>query len=203
MKNKLVVFLAIAVSVALSSCATVKVSRVEAESVVDLSGYWNDTDMRLVCKDLIDKCLSSPRVASFEAKNNRLPVIMVGRFKNDSTEHIDTSIITEKMSDAIINSGMADFVADKSSREELREERRDQNRAGYTSEETIKDLGGETGADFILQGSVKTIVDKVDNKTVRTYYVSVQLINLKTNILMFKGFNDSIKKIIKTKTPRL
>lgn len=202
MKNIIVIF-SIAVLTILSSCATVKVSRVDSESIVDLSGYWNDNDVRLVCKDLIDKCLSSPRIASFETKNNRLPVIMVGRFKNDSTEHIDTSIITEKMSDAIINSGLADFVADKVSREELREERKDQNKSGYTSEDTIKNLSGETGADFILQGSVKTIVDKVDNKTVRTYYVSVQLINLETNIVTFKGFNDSIKKIIKTRTPKL
>lgn len=128
---------------------------------------------------------------------------MVGRFKNDSTEHIDTSIITEKMSDAIMDSGLADFVADKVSREELRQERKDQNLSGYTSEESMKELGNETGADFILQGSVKTIVDKIDNKTVRTYFVSVQLINLETNIVIFKGVNDSIKKVIKTKTPRL
>jgi hypothetical protein len=202
MKNKLLVF-SILVLFSVCSCASVKVSRVPSKSVIDLSGYWNDTDVRVVCKDLIDKCLSSTRIASFEAKNNRLPVIMVGHFKNDSTEHIDTSIITEKMSDAIINSGLADFVADRNEREELREERKDQNFEGYTSKETIKNLSGEIGADFILQGSVKTIVDKVDNKTVRTYYVSVQLINLETNIVTFKGFNDSIKKVIKTRTPKL
>lgn len=202
MKSKLLIFV-IFVSVILSSCATVKVARISSDTAVDLSGYWNDTDVRLVCKDLIDKCLSSPRIASFESKNNRLPVIMVGKFKNDSTEHIDTSIITEKMSDAIINSGLADFVADRSEREELRQERKDQNVGGYTSEETMKNMSNETGADFMLKGSVKTIVDKVDNKTVRTYFVYVQLINLETNIVMFKASNESIKKYIKTKTPRL
>lgn len=202
MKNKLIIF-AIAVSIALSSCATVSVARVSSDTTVDLSGYWNDTDVRLVCKDLIDKCLSSPRIASFEAKNNRLPVIMVGKFKNDSTEHIDTSIITEKMSDAIMNSGLADFVADRNEREELRQERKDQNLGGYTSEESMKNMSNETGADFMLQGSVKTIVDKADNKTVRTYFVYVQLINLETNVVMFKASNESIKKYIKTKTPRL
>ena len=202
MKNKLIIF-AIVILIVLSSCATVKVARVSSDTTVDLSGYWNDTDVRLVCKDLINKCLSSPRVASFEAKNKRLPVIMVGKFKNDSTEHIDTSIITEKMSDAIINSGLADFVADRSEREELRQERKDQNRGGYTSEETMKNMSNETGADFMLKGSVKTIVDKAGNKTVRTYFVYVQLINLETNVVMFKASNEDIKKIIKTKTPRL
>lgn len=202
MKNKLIIF-AIVISIVLSSCTTVKVARVSSDTTVDLSGYWNDTDVRLVCKDLINKCLSSPRVASFEAKNKRLPVIMVGKFKNDSTEHIDTSIITEKMSDAIINSGLADFVADRSEREELRQERKDQNLGGYTSEESMKNMGNETGADFMLKGSVKTIVDKAGNKTVRTYFVYVQLINLETNVVMFKASNEDIKKIIKTKTPRL
>lgn len=201
MKSKLIIF-AIVISIALSSCATVQVSRLSSDATVDLSGYWNDTDVRLVCKDLIDKCLSSSRIANFEVKNNRLPVIMVGRFRNDSTEHIDTSIITEKMSDAIINSGLADFVADKVSREELRQERKNQNVEGYTSEESIKNMSNETGADFMLKGSVKTIVEKVNNKSVRTYFVYVELINLETNVVMFKASNESIKKYIRTKTPR-
>lgn len=202
MKNKLIIF-AIAVAVVFSSCTTTSVSRVSSDTAIDLSGYWNDTDVRIVCKELIDKCLSSPRLKGFEGKNKRLPVIMIGRFKNDSTEHIDTSIITEKMSDAIMDSGLADFVADKSEREEIRAERKDQNMGGYTSEESMKDMSNETGADFMLQGSVKTIVDKAGNTTVRTYIVSVQLINLETNIIMFKGVNDSIKKVIKTRTPKL
>ena len=202
MKNKLIIF-TIAIVFTFSSCATTRVSRVSSNTAIDLSGYWNDTDARLVCKELVDKCLSSPRLKEFEAKNKRLPVIMVGRFKNDSTEHIDTSIITEKISDAIMDSGLADFVADRSAREELREERKDQNLSGYTSEESMKDMSNETSADFILQGTVRTIVDKVGNKTVRTYFVSIQLINLETNILIFKGVHDSIKKVIKTKTPKL
>ena len=67
----------------------------------------------------------------------------------------------------------------------------------------MKNMSNETGADFMLKGSVKTIVDKVDNKSVRTYFVYVQLINLETNVVMFKASNESIKKYIKTKTPRL
>ena len=203
MKKKVLFFFCVASIWMLASCATTSVGRVSSDTVTDLTGFWNDTDVKIVCDDLIDKCLASAKIKGFEEKNKRLPVIVVGKFKNDSTEHIDTSIMTEKIADAIINSGLADFVADKKEREELREEREDQNKAGYTSEETAKALDNETGADFILQGSVKTIVDKIDNKTVRTYFVSVQLINLETNVLMFKGVSDSIKKIIKTKTPKL
>ena len=203
MKNKIVFFLSIASVFVLASCATTSVGRVSSDTVTDLTGFWNDTDVKIVCNDLIEKCLSSPKVKGFEEKNNRLPVIIVGTFKNDSTEHIDTSIITEKIADAIINSGIADFVADKREREELREEKIAQNKEDFTSEESAKAIDNETGADFMLKGSVKTMVEKAGNKTVRRYYVSAQLIDLETNKVLWKGLNEEIKKIITTKTPRL
>lgn len=203
MKKKVLFFFCVASIWMLASCATTSVGRVSSDTVTDLTGFWNDTDVKIVCDDLIDKCLASAKIKGFEEKNKRLPVIIVGKFKNDSTEHIDTSIMTEKIADAIINSGLADFVADKKEREELREEREDQNKAGYTSEETAKALDNETGADFMLKGSVKTMVEKAGSKTVRRYYVSAQLIDLEKNIVIWKGLNEEIKKIIKTKTPRL
>ncbi len=42
----------------LSGCATTGVQRMDSNSRTDLSGYWNDTDVRIVCKALID-CLQS------------------------------------------------------------------------------------------------------------------------------------------------
>lgn len=196
-------FLTVASIFVLISCATTGVGRVSSDTVTDLTGFWNDTDVKIVCEDLIAKCLASPRIKSFQDKNDKLPVIIVGKFKNDSTEHIDTSIITEKIADAIINSGIAEFVADKKEREELREERTAQNKDGYTSEETTKAMDQEIGADFMLKGSVKTMIEKAGNTTVRKYYVSAQLIDLEKNTIIWKGLNEEIKKIIKTKAPRL
>lgn len=203
MKKKIVFLCCVISAFLLASCATTSVGRVSSDTVTDLTGFWNDTDVKIVCEDLINKCLTSPKLKGFEEKNNRLPVIMVGTIKNDSTEHIDTSIITEKMADAIINSGIAEFVADKKEREELREEKIAQNKDGFTSEESAKALDNETGADFMLKGSVKTMVEKAGKKTVRKYFVSVQLIDLETNKVLWKGLNEEIKKIITTKTPRL
>lgn len=200
---KKILFIVLAVlSIVLSSCViTSEVSRVSASEQIDVSGYWNDTDVRLVCDALIEDCVTSPRIDRFIREHENLPVFIVGTFKNDSTEHIDTSIIVKKMQTAIINSGKADFVADRSSREEVRAERDDQN-MGNASDETAKALGNETAADFLLQGSVKAIIQKSENKTVRTYHVSAELINIETNRIMWSGFNDSIKKVITTKNVR-
>jgi len=181
-----------------ASCAsggTPKVQRVDSSTQTDLSGYWNDTDVRLVCKSLIDDCLNSPRVdQAIKAKRGKTPTVIVGRFKNDSSEHIDTTIISTIMEQTIFNSGKLDFVAGGSTRDELRAERQDQQT--NASEATAKALANETGADFMLTGSVKAMVDKAGNQTVRTYFVTAEMTNIENNQRMWIGQNSDIKKII-------
>ncbi len=181
--------------------STPKVSRVDADTQTDLSGYWNDTDVRIVCESLINDCLGSARVAQFQTQKGRIPVVIVGTFKNDSDEHIDTSIITKKMETAILNSGKADFVASKSERTELRDERQEQQ--AFASEETAKALANETGADFMMIGSVKTIVDKAGKTATRTYFVYGELVDLESNRKIWMGENSEIKKVIKTPSAKL
>jgi uncharacterized protein (TIGR02722 family) len=184
----------IAVLAACSSDPQVK--RVDANTQTDLSGYWNNTDVKIVCDSLIKSCLDSPRVTQAIAQAGHLPVILVGSFKNDSDEHIDTTIISSTMEVAVFNSGKADFVAGGDTRNELRAERQDQQ--SNASEATAKALANETGADFLLTGSVKTIVDRAGNTTTRTYYVTAELSNLETNTRLWMDQNAEIKKVIKT-----
>ena len=180
----------------LFSCSSnPQVKRVDAGTQTDLSGYWNDTDVRIVCDSLIKACLESPNVSREIARKGRLPVFLVGRFRNESDEHIDTLIISDTMETAIFNSGRADFVAGGGVREELRAERQDQQ--GNASEATAKALGKETGADFLLTGSVRTMVDRAGNTSTRTYFVRAELSNIETNVRLWMDQNREIKKIIK------
>ncbi|MDR2500237.1 MAG: penicillin-binding protein activator LpoB [Treponema sp.] len=191
-----VALITLALLTALSACKTASgVSRVDSSTQTDLSGYWNDTDVRIVCDSLISACLDSPRVAQESAKKGRTPVILIGQFKNDSDEHIDTSIISKTMEVAIFNSGKADFVAGGDTRTELRQERQEQQ--GNASEGTAASLGNETGADFLLTGTVKTIIDRAGNTSTRTYYVSAELSNIETNARLWMDQNSEIKKLIK------
>ncbi|MDR0387697.1 MAG: penicillin-binding protein activator LpoB [Treponema sp.] len=180
----------------LGGCSsTPKVSRVDSSTVVDLSGYWNDSDIRIVCDSLVKDCLDSPRMSIALAQIGGSPVFLVGPFRNESDEHIDTSIIADIMERAIFNSGRADFVAGGATREALRAERLDQQ--GNASEATAKALANETGADFLLTGSVKTVVDRAGNTSTRTYFVGAEITDLETNRRLWLGSNNEIKKVIK------
>jgi len=182
--------------VSFSSCSSAPdVQRVDSDSQIDLSGYWNDTDVRIVCEALIRNCLNSPRVdQAIRARRGKTPVVLVGRFRNESSEHIDTAIISSIMESTIFNSGKLDFVAGGGTRDELRAEKQDQQ--SNASEATVKALGKETGADFLLTGTVRTIIDKADNKTVRTYFVNAEMTDIENNQRMWMDQNSDIKKVI-------
>jgi len=179
-----------------SSCASTSgVKRVDASTQTDLSGFWNDTDVRIVCESLINDCLNSPRVdQAIKAMGGKTPTVLVGTFRNESSEHIDTSIITSTMETTIFNSGKMDFVAGGSTRNQLRAERQDQQ--ANASEGSAAGLANETGANFMLFGSIKTIIEKAGNQTVRTYFVSAEMTNVETNTRMWMGQNNEIKKIV-------
>ena len=188
---------------ALVSCSSnPKVGRVSADQQIDLSGYWNDADVRIVCESLIADCLNSPRVdQAIKALGGRTPVVIVGKFRNESSEHIDTAIISRTMENTIFNSGKMDFVAGGGTRDDLRSERQDQ--LGNASDYTASSIGNETGADFMLTGTVSSIIDNVGNLSVRAYFVNAELTSIETNQRMWMGRNDEIKKTIKKPKAKL
>jgi hypothetical protein len=178
----------------LSSCAT-RVNRVDPGTQVDLSGYWNDTDVRIVCEALLNDFINSPRAAgAIAAMGDRLPVVLVGSFRNESGEHIDTAIISSIMEVTIFNSGKMDFVAGGRVRDEIRAERQDQQ--SHSSPATVSALASETGADFLLTGTVRTILDRERNTTLRTYFVTAEMTDIETNSRIWMAQNSEIKKVV-------
>ena len=199
---KKILFLLCVIFLLISSCATTKVGRVDSQRQTDLSGYWNDTDVRIVCESLIKDCLSSARVdREIRARGGKIPTVIVGRFRNESDEQINTAIISSIMETVIFNSGRLNFVAGGDTRNDLRAERQDQQ--SNSSEATAAALGKEIGADFMLTGSVRTIVDRAGNQTARTYFVTAELTNIETNARMWMGQNNEIKKVITRPRNRL
>ena len=145
MRKIFTVTIVFALAIAFSSCATRKVSRVNTNEVIDLSGRWNDTDSQLVSAEMIDDLLGARWLPVYESQhNNKRPVVV------------------------------------------------EQNQ-GYTSPETAKKWGLELGADFMLQGTINSIVDSYKKEQVVYYQVDLELTNLETNEVVWMG-DKKIKK---------
>ena len=93
----------------------------------------------------------------------------------------------------LINSGEVDFVASAKDREEVRSEVKDQDL--NSTEASRKAMGNEIGADFMLQGSINTIVDAVSGEQARFYQIDLTLIELGTNRKVWVG-QKKIKKTV-------
>lgn len=79
-------------------------------------------------------------------------------------------------------------------REELRAERADQQ--DNSSISTVKKFGLETGADYMLQGNINSIVDAHKRDKVVYYQIDLELTNIQTNEKVWIG-DKKIKKFVK------
>lgn len=186
---------AIAILMFIIACATgPEVKRVGVEEQIDISGEWNDTDSRLVSEEMIKDALSRPWLEEFLSKNNKKPRVIVGTVKNRSFEHINTQTFVKDLERELTNSGRVIFVAAKEEREEIREERMAQQE--HASPETVKAMGREYGADFMLQGQINSILDEAGGTRLKYYQVELEMINLETNEKVWIG-QKKIKKVVK------
>lgn len=176
-----------------AGCASVKVDRKEVDETIDLSGNWNDTDSRLVSEEMIADALNRPWLSRYRASHRRDPVVIVGTVRNRSDEHINTATFVKNLERSLINSGEVEFVANADERGEIRDERQDQ--ASNASEATAKEQGQEIGADYMLQGVINTITDRVEGKEVKYYQVNLELIEIETHRKAWIG-EKKIKKLV-------
>jgi TolB-like protein len=98
------------------------------------------------------------------------------------------------METTIFNTGRLDFVSGGDVREELRAERADQQ--NHASPATMARIRNETGADYMLTGAVRTIIDRERNQTVRVYYVTAELTDIETGQRIWMAQNNEIKKVV-------
>lgn len=180
------------VALLVAGCAT-RVERVAPEQVRDLSGNWNDTDSRLVSEEMVQDVLAQAWLGQHLSARGRQPAVIVGEIRNLSHEHINLRTFVSDIQRALINSGRVDFVASRDERGEIREERKDQDL--HAREDTRKAMGRELGADYMLQGTINTIIDVEGRQQVRYYQVDLTLISLADNRIVWIG-QKKIKKFV-------
>ena len=179
--------------VAAVGCTSTKVTRVPTEEQIDLSGRWNDTDSQQAAQALVEQSMATPWVDNHLMEEGSKPAVIIGTIRNKTPEHIAVKTLVADLERSFINSGRVTVVASAEEREDLRDEREDQQR--YASEESAKAWGRERGADYMLIGEINAQFDSEGGKEVKYYQVDCYLVDLESNVKVWTGFTK-IKKFV-------
>ena len=169
----LVVVLAFAVSCA-GPRAFTKGTYEDPNTIALLDDRFSENDMQLIAKKMIQSMADSDIVGS-----NGAPVVMVGKMRNRTSEHIDMTMLSDKVRTQLIQSGRFRF-ADVQNRRDIAEEYEYQQ-SGYVDPDQAKGPGSQTGAEYLLTGTLTANVQQVGRNKSVYYKANFQLTNLLTS----------------------
>lgn len=178
----------------LASCSNRTVTRIDPATQIDLSGNWNNTDSRLTAKEITGQILNEKWISNHVSAKGKKPVVIVGMITNKSHEHIEAETFMKDLEISFIESDKVGLVQSGKKREEMRAEKADQQT--NASQSTMKKFGLEKGADYILQGTINSIVDAYKRQKTVTYQVNLELTNIETNEVVWIG-EKKIAKLVK------
>ena len=183
-----------------AGCAR-QVTRISPDQAIDLSGRWNDADSRLVADAMVQQSFGSNWILNhLRSRGGEPPTVIVGTVRNRSMEHIPVNTFVRDLERAYVSSGQVRLVASGTEREEIRDERLDQQENAAAS--TRARLAMEQGADYMLQGEIQSIEDREGRRRVVFYQVDLTLVDLENNTRVWVG-QHKIKKYIEDPRVRL
>ena len=196
MKNRLIVSASLVAM--LSACggprAFTRGTYEDPNTIEMLSDRFNENDLQLIAKKMVGSLANSPRFGQLQP-GATLPVVLVGRMKNKTSEHIDMSSLADKIQTGLAQTGKFALL-DKAAREDLAEEYEYQQ-SGYVDASSAKGPGQQVSADYLLTGEISSIVQQVGRDKLVYYKMTVKLSNVRTAIVEWTDEKEIRKKFEK------
>jgi penicillin-binding protein activator len=156
-----------------------------------LSDQFNENDLQLIAKKMVDSLASSRTFAQIQGR----PIIIVGKMKNSTSEHIDLKSLADKIQVQLMKTEKFSFI-DKGAREEIAEEYEYQG-SGYVNPQNAKGPGQQAAADYMMTGEISSIIQQVGNDKLVYYKMTSKLHNLRTAVIEWTDEKEIRKKFEK------
>lgn len=156
-----------------------------------LSDEWAPSDLQLIAKKVVGDLQTSPAFAQIQGR----PVVIVGKLKNSTSEHIDMQSLADKIQTQLANTGKFAFV-DASARQAVAEEYEYQQ-SGYVRPDQAKGPGQQFAPDYIMTGELASIKQRVGSDEFIYYKMTAKLTNIRTGLLEWTDEKELKKKFVK------
>lgn len=155
-----------------------------------LSDEFNENDLQLIAKKMAESLSNSPRFAQPDPQ--RLPIVLVGKLKNSTSEHIDMRSLGDKIQTALAQTGKFALV-DQQARWDIAEEYEYQG-SGYVDPNQAKGPGQQVSVDFLMTGDLASIIQQVGNDKLVYYKMTAKLNNVRTGLIEWTDEKQIRKK---------
>jgi penicillin-binding protein activator len=158
-----------------------------------LSDQFNENDLQLIAKKMAESLAHSPRFAQVDPQ--KPPIVLVGKLKNSTSEHVDMRSLGDKIQTALAQTGRFALV-DQQARWDIAEEYEYQQ-SGYVNPNEAKAPGQQVSVDFLMTGDLASIIQEVGNDKLVYYKMTAKLNNVRTGLIEWTDEKQIRKKFEK------
>jgi len=141
---------------------------------------FGSTDLQMIAETMVKSLLESRKVEADPAQPLLPPVVAVARVVNNTSEHIDTKSITDKIRTTLIKSGKVRFSA-MDAQGDLLDQYRHQD--VFADTDTAKAAGKQVGAKYILRGDLSSIVKEQGRAKDVYFKFTLNLIDVESAVI--------------------
>lgn len=163
---------------------------VDTKEINLLTDSFNENDMQLMAKKMVNSLKESPMIAAL----NERPVIAVGKVTNSTSEHINMLLLTDKIQNELINTNRFRFI-DKAARDQLAEEY-EYNKTGKVNPESAA-KANQSGVKYLITGNLGSKVQTVGNDKLVFYQLNLRITDVSTNEIVWSEEKELRKKFEK------
>lgn len=174
-------------------CSSFEAKRVDSADDEMIDDTWTNVDATMTANTMINSLVNQSWLKEFSEKHNRKPKVIVDQIDNRTEEpYLDVKSLTDQIRTAIIKSGKIGFV-DAQRRENVRKEMEYQH-GGNVDPAQAKQLGKQTGAEYLLTGDIAINIQTNKNRSIKYYKVTLNLTNLETGEIDWAEQHEIKKK---------
>ncbi len=176
-------------ALALGSCSSIQYD--DPNKVETVNMKFGSTDLQSMADAMVQSLLTSPNLQYIDHSgkgDDKRVVLLTGNVNNRTSEHIDTSSITDSIRTALLKSGRFRLAASNQGQDELGTQVRFQMESGRVDPNLIRQFGKQIGADAVMYGNLRSIekskdrnVEDAGRKTDDVYYkFTLEVVNIES-----------------------
>jgi hypothetical protein len=149
----------------------------QKQTSADVSRGMINSQAGQLAEEMIGECLSWAWVRAYRSSEGKKPVVSVVGIQDETSMDLDVRTIRGHVEAALSRSDQVSFVAGRSSLSPTGETNVDP--PDYASRDMINKIRSETGADFVLVGSISSL-DQPDAGSASGCQLHLEMINART-----------------------